>query len=187
MTTKVYLKFENGNQSEVATLTTKPSGSEWKTAPANFDFSKRYRLSKSGKIEEISSDELATARFEIAKFMALKEISMLIDGTRNKYVGESASKRKSYELQEKAAISVLTDAESAPSSLIQPLAEVRNITIQEMAQLILSKAEIANQKILQLEAIEDNYEKLVKNAETSEQIAQIISDLMTTLTGEDNA
>jgi hypothetical protein len=181
---KTYIKFENENQVEVAMLATKPTGSEWKVAPANFDYSKRYRLNAAGKIEEISSEELATMNFEISQSMALEEISMLIDRARNKYVGESASKRKSHALQEKAANAVISDVDSQLTSVIQPLAEVRNITILEMAQLISAKAEIANQKILQLEAMEDNYEKLVKNAETSEQIMQLMSELVATLEGE---
>jgi hypothetical protein len=181
---KTYLKFENGNQLEVATLATKPIGSEWKIAPANFDYSKRYRLNAAGKIEEIPTEELVAMNFETSRAMALAEVSMIIERARNKYVGESASKRKSHELQEKAAAALIADINSSFASVIQPLAEVRNITILEMAQLILSKAEIANQKILQLEAVEDNCEKLIKNAETFEQIRQLMNDLVATIEGE---
>jgi hypothetical protein len=159
---------ENGIQTEVATLTAKPAGSEWKIVPADFDHAKRYCLNVAGKIEEISSEELMATRFANFQSMALKEISMLIDKARNKC--ESVSKRKSHDLQEKAANAVLVDALSDLTTMIAPLAAIRHIDILEMAQLILAKSEIANQKIMELEAMEDNYEKLIKSAETPEQI-----------------
>jgi hypothetical protein len=111
---KIYLRFdEDGKQTEVATLTAKPTALGWKTAPANFDFSKRYKLSGAGKIEEISEDELAATRFTIFKARALDQAVKLIDASRNAYVGSSAAKRKSYELQEKAARAVIEDVSSA--------------------------------------------------------------------------
>ncbi|GHU13346.1 hypothetical protein FACS189449_08580 [Alphaproteobacteria bacterium] len=182
---KAYIRFENGKQLEVATLISKPSEDGWKVAPANFDFSKQYRLA-SGKIEEISVDELAAMRLAETKAMVATEISMLVDNARSKYVGNSPAKQKCYELQEKAALSVLEDAESPLGSLIQPLAEVRNITISEMAQLILAKAQVANQKIIWAEAIEDNYKKLIESAETLEQIDQLLLEISTTLKAEEN-
>ncbi|GHU20868.1 hypothetical protein FACS189472_12940 [Alphaproteobacteria bacterium] len=177
---KTYIRFENGKQLEVATLISKPSEDGWKVAPANFDFSKQYRLA-SGKIEEISVDELAAMRLAETKAMVATEISMLVDNVRSRYVGNSPAKQKCYELQEKAALSALEDAESLLGSLIQPLAEVRNITISEMAQLILAKAQVANQKIIWAEAIEDNYKLLIENAETIEQIDQLLVEISTTL------
>jgi hypothetical protein len=172
--------LENGRQIEATTLASKPAGEGWKAAPADFDFGKRYKL-VSGTIAEISADELAATRLSEAKAMAATEISMIVDNARSKYVGNSPTKQKCYELQEKAAISVLENAESPLSSLIQPLADLRNITILEMAQLILSKAQVANQKIIWAEAIEDNYKKLIKNAETSEQINRLLAEVVTTL------
>ncbi|GHT98394.1 hypothetical protein FACS1894126_3820 [Alphaproteobacteria bacterium] len=124
--------LENEKQTAVATFVSKPTEDGWKVAPANFEFSKRYKLA-SGKIEEISVDELAAMRLAETKAMATTEISMLVDNARSKYVGGSPAKQKCYELQEKAALSVLEDAESPLGSLIQPLAEVRNITISEPA------------------------------------------------------
>jgi hypothetical protein len=184
---KIYMRFdEDGTQTEVTTSTTKPTGSEWKAAPGDFDFSKRYRLNDAGKIEEISEDELAAMGFETAKSMALAEISRMIDGARNKYVGESASKRKSHRLQEQAANAVISDASSTLAALISPLAAIRNVSILEMAQLILAKSEIANLKVMKLEAVEDNYEKLIVNAETMEQINQILSEVKTALNGGKN-
>ncbi|GHT92108.1 hypothetical protein FACS1894122_05490 [Alphaproteobacteria bacterium] len=182
---KTYIRFENGKQLEVATLVSKPSEEGWKIAPANFEFSKRYKLA-SGKIEEVSVDELAAMRLAETKAMIATEISMLVDNARSKYVGGSPAKQKCYELQEKAALSVLENAESPLGSILQPLADVRNITILEMAELILAKAQVANQKIIWAEAIEDNYKLLIENAETIEQIDQLLVEISTTLKAEEN-
>ncbi|GHT97937.1 hypothetical protein FACS1894126_2900 [Alphaproteobacteria bacterium] len=66
------------------------------------------------------------------------------------------------------------------------MADVRNITILEMAQLILAKAQVANQKIIWAEAIEDNYKKLIESAETPEQIDQLLLEISTTLKAGEN-
>jgi hypothetical protein len=181
---KTYIRFENGKQLEVAALASKPTEDGWRAAPVNFDFSKQYRL-VSGKIEEISADELAAMRLVETKTMVTTEISMLVDNARSKYVGGSPAKQKCYDLQERAAISVLENVESPLSSLIQPLAEVRNITISEMAQLILAKAQVANQKIIWAETIEDRYKKMIENAKTPEQIDQLLVEMSAILKAEE--
>jgi hypothetical protein len=176
-----YIRFESGKQVEVTTLAAKPTGSDWKKAPQNFDFAKRYRLSDTGSVEEIPSAELLSTKLDAVKALALQELSRLVDMARGKYVGESAAKQKSYELQEKAANAVIDGQESALGSLIQPLANVRNITVLEMAELILEKAATANQKIIHAEAIEDEYQVLVGNAESTEQIDGFLEAVATIL------
>jgi hypothetical protein len=178
-----YIRFENGSQVEVTTLATKPAGNNWKKAPQNFDFAKRYRLSGSGSLEEIPAAELMSTKLDTEKALALQELSRLVDIARSKYVGESAAKRKCYEIQEKAANAVIDDIGSAMGLLIQPLATLRNLAILEMAELILTKAATANQKIIQAEAIEDEYQALIENAESTEQIGALLTEVLNRLEG----
>jgi hypothetical protein len=181
---KIYIRFdENGRQIEVTTLAAKPAGNEWKKAPQDFDFAKRYKLSSSGSVEEIHETELMSTKLDTAKTLALQELSRLVDIARGKYVGESAAKRKCYELQEKAANAVVDGPNSGLSRLIQLLANVRNITVLEMAELVLEKANLANQKIIQAEAIEDEYQALIENAESTGQIDGFLKDVTTILEG----
>jgi hypothetical protein len=156
-----YIRFENGRQVEVTTLATKPAGNDWKTASKNFDFARRYRLSDSGSVEEIPEAELAAEKLEVEKTLAFQELARLVENARSKYVGVSPAKRKSYELQEKAANAVIANVEAGLGAVIQPLATIRNISISSMAELILSKANVANQKIAEAEAIEDEFKKLI--------------------------
>ncbi|MDR2458639.1 MAG: hypothetical protein LBD43_00895 [Holosporales bacterium] len=176
-----YIRFENGKQAEVTTLAAKPTGSDWKKAPQNFDFAKRYRLSSSGSVEEIPAAELMSTKLDAAKALALQELSRLVDVARGKYVGESAAKQKCYELQEKSANAVVDGQGPSHESLLLPLANVRNITILEMAELILKKAATANQKIIQAEAIEDEYQALIENAESAEHIDGFLNAVTTAL------
>jgi hypothetical protein len=178
---KTYIRFENGRQVEVTTLAAKPAGNDWKTVPKNFDFAKRYRLSDSGSVEEIPEAELAAANLEIEKTLALQELTRLVENARSKYVGVSPSKRKSYELQEKAANAVLANVESVLGAVIQPLAAIRNISILGMAELILSKANVANQKVAEAEAIEDEFKKLITNAENPGAIGDLMVDILNRL------
>jgi hypothetical protein len=178
-----YIRFENGKQIEATILSTKPTGDEWKKAQQNFDFSKRYRLSSSDSVEEIPEAELVSTKLDTEKALALQELSRLVDITRNKYAGESAAKRKCYEIQEKVANAVIDNIESVLGLLIQPLATLRNLAILDMAELILTKAATANQKIIQAEAIEDEYQVLIENAESIEQIGALLTEVLNRLEG----
>jgi hypothetical protein len=180
---KTYIRFENGRQVETTTLVAPPAGNDWKEAPHDFDFAKRYRLLNSGSVEEIPETELMSMKLDTAKALALQELSRIVDIARSKYVGESAAKQKCYELQEKAATAVIDNPDSSLGSIIQPLANVRNITILEMAELILEKAILANQKIIQAEAVEDEYQEFIKTAVSLEQIDEFLADVMTDLEG----
>jgi hypothetical protein len=179
---KTYIRFEDGQQVEATILATKPAGDSgssaaiWKTAPKNFDFSKRYRLNGSGTIEEISSEELFAEQLSTEKIHASQELKRLINNVVGKYIGENQSKQKSYELQEKAANGVIDNPDSPFATLIQPLAKIRDITVLEMAELILEKAAIANQKIIQAEAIEDQYQDLLQNAGSSNELVALIAE-----------
>jgi hypothetical protein len=110
-------------------------------------------------------------------------LSRLVDIARSKYVGESAAKQKCYELQEKAASAVIDNPNSLLGNLLLPLANVRNITVLAMAELILEKAATANQKIIQAEAIEDEYQVLIENAEATEQIEVLLTEVSNQLEG----
>jgi hypothetical protein len=184
---KHYIRFdENGVQIEAAALLEKPNTAEWKAAPKNFAFNKRYRLSTGGTVEEIPQSELETEQLNAQKTLILQELSRIVDNARTKYVGISPAKRKCYELQEKAANAVINNPEpditnSLFSWIIRPLANVRNIGILDMAELILEKAHTSNQKIIEAEAIEDEYKILIKNAENTGQISGLITEVLNKL------
>jgi hypothetical protein len=180
---KTYIRFKDGQQIEATILAAKPTGNDWKIAPKNFDFSRRYRLVAGGAIEEISETELAAEKLEAEKTLVLQELARLVDNARSKYVGVSPGKRKSYELQEKAAHAVIEDVESILGAVIQPLATIRNIGILSMAELILSKATTANQKIAEAEAIEDEYKGLIKNAGNAGVIGDLMASILNRLEG----
>jgi hypothetical protein len=174
---KTYIRFEDGQQVEATILATKPAGNYWKTAPKNFDFSKRYKLNESGTIEEISSEELDSMRLNTEKTNVLIELKRIINNAVGKYIGENSSKQKSYELQEKAANAIIDGQGPSHELLIKPLADIRNISVLEMAELILEKATIANQKIIQAEAIEDQYQELIESAENISKLDELLNEV----------
>lgn len=174
---KTYIRFENGKQVEVTILETRPIGENWKIAPKNFDFKKAYRLTASGAIEEVPEEVLKEEQLASSKEIALVELSRLVENARSKYIGNTPTKQKCYELQEKAAQAVLDDSNSSLGNLIKPLADVREISITEMAELILEKSTLANQKIIAAEAIEDEYQILIEEAENSLKLAELLSEV----------
>jgi hypothetical protein len=124
-----------------------------------------------------------STKLDTAKALALQELSRLVDIARSKYIGESAAKRKCYELQEKAANAVIDGQGPSQELLLLPLANVRNITVLEMAELILAKAATANQKIIQAEAALDMQQMLIKNAESTEQIDELLNTVTSVFEG----
>jgi hypothetical protein len=178
---KTFIRFENSRQVETVALENKPAGENWKTAPKNFDFSKRYKLSGAGAIEEIPIEELAAERLKTEKALALQELSRLVDNARDKYVGRSPAKRKCYAIQEMAANAVIDNIESVLGLLIKPLATLRNIGLLEMAELILTKSAASNRKIIEAEAIEDEYKMLIEGAESVGNLRFLITEVLNKL------
>lgn len=174
---KTYIRFENGKQVEVTTLESKPLGTDWKTTPKNFDFTKRYRLSVSGSVEEMPQEIVDKERLTEQKSVALLELSRIIDRSRAQYVGETPYKQKSYEIQEKIASTVIDNPETSLGLIIKPLADVRNISVSDMADLILEKSTLANKKIIEAEAIEDKYQDLIESAESISRLDELLSEV----------
>lgn len=174
---KTYIRFENNKQVEVTTLDHKPEGIGWKVAPKGFDFSRRYKLSENGSVEEIPEEILNAERLEDEKANALLELSQLIGNRCAEYTGETQAKRKSYEIQEKAALAVLDNPDSVSSLLIKPLADIRGISVHDMAELIMEKVNLANHKIIKAEALEDQYQKIIKNALNSSELNASLNEV----------
>ena len=74
-----------------------------------------------------------------AKFSALSNLRAYYDNYTNEYAGNSHQKAKSYQIQEKAAKSILADQDEKDKEIIEPLAKVRGITVIEMARIIEEK------------------------------------------------
>ena len=132
---KTFIRFdENGNQIETTSLESKPDVDGWKLAPKDFDFGKRYRLLETGNIQEIPESELISTKLDTTKGLVGLELSRIIDLKRNKFIASSDAKRKCYEIQESAAKSVIADENSSLGGLIKPLADLRKISVLEMAK-----------------------------------------------------
>lgn len=176
---KIFIKFdENGNQIEATNLESKPDGDGWNLAPKDFDFSKRYRLLEPGNIQEIPENELMLTKLDTAKGLVSLELSRIIDIKRSKFIAINDAKRKSYEIQENAAKAIIDDENSPLSKAIKPLADLRKISVLEMSQLILKNVENANQKIMELEAIEDEFEMKIEVAKSESELDLLMSDLV---------
>ena len=179
---KIFIKFdENGNQIEATNLEFKPDGDAWKLAPKDFDFCKRYRLLENGNIQEIPESELILTKFDTSKALVSLELSRIIDIKRSKFIAINDAKRKSYEIQENAAKAIIADENDQLGNFIKPLADLRKISVLEMSQLILKNVEIANQKIMELESIEDEFELKIEVAKNESELDLLMSDLSSRL------
>ena len=183
---KTYIKFdEKGKQIEVTTLEEKPKvkskSDNWLEVPEKFDFGTRYKLLENGKIQEMSENELNLEKLEVQKDFSLQELGIQLDQKRSEFLGISDAKRKSHEIQEKAARDFLDNPESSYSAILEPLAKVRGVSISEIATSILEKANLANKKIIEIEAIEDDYQSKIKSTTNLDELGNILSALYSKL------
>ncbi len=107
---------------------------------------------------------------ENAKLSALR---FYFNNYTNEYAGNSHQKAKSYQIQEKAAKSILAAPESISkkdTEIIEPLAKVRGITVIEMARIIEEKAKKAVKEIIKCEELEDITKKKIAEAKSVENL-----------------
>ena len=172
----IYLRFENAVQVEATTLAKKPEGSGWLKAPAEFDFEKRYKLLDDGTIVERDESDVAAELLGNSKVGALDTVRFILNTYRRKYAGYSHEKSRSYDIQEKTAKSIVAAVKNNQTpdekdvELIAPLAEIRSITVIEMAQTILTKARKADRAIAKCENIEDLAQRKIAACTTLEEL-----------------
>ena len=157
----IYLRFENAVQVEATTIAKKPEGTGWYKAPAEFDWEKRYKLLDDGTIAERDESDVAAELLGNSKVGALDTVRFILNTYRRKYAGYSHEKSRSYDIQAKAAENILNAVANnqtpseADTVLIQPLADLRSVSVIDMAKLIHSKAEKSVKAIAKCEALED--------------------------------
>ncbi|MFP3031205.1 MAG: hypothetical protein ACEY3M_08765, partial [Wolbachia sp.] len=103
----IYIRFENNKQVETTILESKPKGKNWYEAPKDFDWQKSYCLTEGGEIAQRNQEDIELELLQNAKFSALSNLRAYYDNYTNQYTGVSHQKSKSYQIQEKAAKSIL--------------------------------------------------------------------------------
>lgn len=175
----VYIKFKNNKQVETTTLESKPTGNNWYEAPKNFDWQKSYCLTEGGEIAQRSQENIELELLETAKLSALDSIRVYFNNYTHQYAGYSHQKSKSYEIQAKAAENILTAPESIDgkdAEIIEPLAQVRGISVVQMAELIQEKVKRAKEAIIKCEELEDLAKKEIKEAKNERELRVLLDD-----------
>ncbi|WP_253303052.1 hypothetical protein [Wolbachia endosymbiont of Phyllotreta cruciferae] len=175
----IYIRFENHKQIETTTLENKLTGNDWYEAPKNFDWQKSYCLTEGEKIVERNKEDIELELLENAKLSALDSVRFYFNNYTNEYAGNSHQKAKSYQIQEKAAKSILAAPESISkkdTEIIEPLAKVRGITVIEMARIIEEKAKKAVKEIIKCEELEDITKKKIAEAKSKNELENLLND-----------
>ncbi|BET30041.1 hypothetical protein wCauBTS_06480 [Wolbachia pipientis] len=175
----IYIRFENNKQIEVTVLENKPTGNDWYEAPKNFDWQKSYCLTEGGEIAQCTREDIQKELLDNAKLCAFDSMRFYYDSYINQYAGNSHQKAKSYQIQEKAAKSILAAPESISkkdTEIIEPLAKVRGITVIEMARIIEEKAKKAVKEIIKCEELEDITKKKIAEAKSKNELENLLND-----------
>lgn len=175
----IYIRFENNKQIEVTVLENKPTGNDWYEAPEDFDWQKSYQLTEVDEIVERNKEDIQLELLENAKLSVLSNLRAHYDHYTNQYTGVSHQKSKSYQIQEKAAKSILAAPESMnakDTAIIEPLAKVRGITVIEMARIIEEKVKKAVKEIIKCEELEDITKKKIAEAKSENELENLLND-----------
>ncbi|CAN2105648.1 hypothetical protein WWILAPA82_04950 [Wolbachia pipientis] len=175
----IYIRFENHKQVETTTLESKPTGNDWYEAPENFEWQKSYQLTEGEEIVERNKKDIELELLENAKLSVLSNLRVYFNNYTNEYAGNSHQKAKSYQIQEKAAKSILAAPESMnekDAEIIEPLAKVRGITVIEMARIIEEKAKKAEKAIIKCEELEDVAKRKIEGAKNKEELQTLLDD-----------
>nr|WP_253308735.1 hypothetical protein [Rickettsia endosymbiont of Ceutorhynchus assimilis] len=175
----IYIRFENHKQIETTTLENKPTGNDWYEAPKNFDWQKSYCLTEGGEIAQRNKEDIELELLENAKLSALDSVRFYFNNYTNEYAGNSHQKAKSYQIQEKAAKSILAAPESIDEKdkeIIEPLAKVRSITVIEMARIIEEKVKKAVKGIIKCEELEDLAKRKIEEAKSKNELENLLND-----------
>ncbi|WP_264339106.1 hypothetical protein [Wolbachia endosymbiont (group A) of Cydia splendana] len=175
----IYIRFENHKQIETTTLENKPTGNDWYEAPKDFDWQKSYCLTEGGEIAQRNQEDIELELLENAKLSALDSMRFYYDNHTHQYAGHSHQKAKSYEIQAKAAKSILAAPESIDKKdkeIIEPLAKVRGITVIEMARIIEEKVKKAVKEIMKCEELEDLAKRKIEEAKSENELQTLLDD-----------
>ncbi|WP_353287830.1 hypothetical protein [Wolbachia endosymbiont (group B) of Gerris lacustris] len=175
----IYIRFENDKQVETTTLESKPTENDWYEAPEDFDWQKSYCLTEGGKIAQRSQEDMEMELLENAKFSALSNLRAYYDNHTHQYAGHSHQKAKSYEIQAKAAKSILAAPESIDEKdkeIIEPLAKARGITVIEMARIIEEKVKKAVKAIIKCEELENLAKRKIEEAKSENELKTLLDD-----------
>ncbi|RDD34442.1 hypothetical protein Wcon_01478 [Wolbachia endosymbiont of Cylisticus convexus] len=175
----IYIRFENHKQIETTTLENKPTGNDWYEAPKNFDWQKSYCLTEGGEIAQRTKEDIQKELLDNAKLCTFDSMRFYYDNHTHQYAGHSHQKAKSYEIQAKAAKSILAAPESIDekdAEIIEPLAKVRGITVIEMARIIEEKVKKAVKAIIKCEELTDIAEREIGEAKNKEELQTLLDD-----------
>lgn len=172
----IYIRFENDKQVETTILESKPKGKNWYEAPENFEWQKSYQLTEGEEIVERNKEDIELELLENAKLSVLSNLRVYFNNYTNEYAGNSHQKAKSYQIQEKAAKSILADQDEKDAEIIEPLAKVRGITVIEMARIIEEKVKKAVKAIIKCEELEDLAKKKIKEAKSEGELEALLND-----------
>ncbi len=175
----IYIRFEHNKQIEVTVLENKPKGENWYEAPKNFDWQKSYYLTEGGEIVERTKEDIQKELLDNAKLCAFDNIRTYFNNFTSRFSGHSHQKAKSYEIQAKAAKSILAAPESIDKKdeeIIEPLAKVRGITVIEMARIIEEKVKKAVKAIIKCEELMNIAEREISETKSKEELQTLLDD-----------
>ncbi|WP_339048014.1 hypothetical protein [Candidatus Mesenet endosymbiont of Phosphuga atrata] len=180
----IYIRFVNNKQVEATTLESKREGDGWYEAPRDFSWQKSYCLTENGEITECSDEDVRLELLQNAKSAALTSLNIYFHNYTGPYVGYSHHKAKSYDIQAQAAGNILKAEEAKQplnnkdTEIITPLAQVRDISVVEMAKLIQEKANQAIKAIIKCEEFESLAKKKINEAKTDEELQNILDNFV---------
>ncbi|GHS95246.1 hypothetical protein AGMMS49949_09500 [Alphaproteobacteria bacterium] len=161
----IFIRFLNNKQVEAIQRDASP-GADWKAAPADFSWDKRYKLSGNA-VTEMTSADLEGEHLASEKNMILETLLHEIQTFLTPSIGNSLAEIQKQTAHVQAATAALEGDEQARTSLT-PLADIRGCSVEEVAIQILAQEAEKQRLLILCQAFQDRVALEIPGLETLE-------------------
>ncbi len=181
----IYIRFENGKQSEVSTLAEHP-GEGWVEAPKNFSWDVQYRLDEKGNLKVMKAAEIAAEAMQKIRPRKKEEVKSQATQFRNQFKGIGQTKSEEYRFKADAARRIVElskgkkplPANNPDVEFLSFEAEAREMEVLELAKQIFQKNNESQLKLGIISAFEVKSLKLVDQATSEEKLQKELDALI---------
>lgn len=142
----IFIRFDSqGSQMEAIQCSNRP-GLEWKTAPKDFSWEKRYKRVQD-QVKEMTEADLEEENLQIQKGLVLSNLQQKLHAILESIAPLRDIPQKMMEAQAAQAF-LDNEKDTKVQEALQPLANVWNLSLQEAAQKLQQEAEKMNRLLL---------------------------------------
>lgn len=164
----IFIRFDSqGSQMEAIQCSNRP-GLEWKTAPKDFSWEKRYKRVQD-QVKEMTEADLEEENLQIQKGLVLSNLQQKLHAILESIAPLRDIPQKMMEAQAAQAF-LDNEKDTKAQEALQPLANVWNLSLQETAQKLQQEAEKMNRLLLLVRTYQEKATFEIKDISSLEEL-----------------